>query len=1026
MQDIYLNSFSIGAIIPFIFTLSVGLFLLKLPEKTTASLYLGRAFFTLAVFNFGYVIAACYYNETAAYHRWITVAAIFPLLLYFTQFFFHYSILRHKKSAKIFLYAQWLIAALATGVFIYFTGISEKIFHPHAQHWDFNADKISSIIAVIIMVYILAAIVAAVLKMKILKGKERWAVFGMLIAFLISSILPSLFNTLSREGLIDRGAYQVLYDILTISGLSVMVVIYLNHTKDKTTVMAKIVGISLLLFLLSFQALSFSLLNDKDRAYDEIKNHFTASAYKTDKYSKDLSYITVLSLNDRTFTNIYQKNGWSINYQMLSADFLNAFLWQKFESFSDHNLKEQVLETVKNNHKSFAGYKKLIDSYFEYSIDEYSKEDLLNYLSGFENLIVYHASKIKKTKEPALESALYKSSSFTDEAFMPFLEGVRIEYKNNNALNKQELLKYFSLFSKPSERRFRENKNNKEHYLSYLYVDLDDEKIYETGFSYRSYREYMHPQSVKILVIFIVIIVFIFGTPFFLKNSLATPLNNLLAGVEKVNKGDLDTVIPVRIKDQVGYISESFNNMVKSVKKANAKLVEHAENLEVLVEERTKDLNQSLEETRNLKNQQDGDYFLTSLLINPLGANSVKSSSIHIEFLVKQNKKFKFRKWRKEIGGDICIAHSISLKNKEFTVFLNADAMGKSMQGAGGVLVLGAVFQSIIERTRFSDDMKNQHPESWLKNAFVELHRIFESFKGSMLISLIIGIIEDNTGLLHFLNAEHPYPVLYRNQKAEFLEEETIFRKLGTLGIKGIVHTPVFQLMPKDILFVGSDGRDDLEMGLDEDGRRIINKDETLFLEIIQNSEGSMRKLYKNLLKTGKLTDDLSVMRISYKEKQKDTREIVFFSDGNEKLKEGKIELKKKNYENAISLFKRGLKLNSSNTELLKNLTKAYILQKEYKKAAFIIEDYITLCPADTEQLYVASHCNKKSGNLSRALELGEKVYLRNPHMHKNLVNMSSIYLALNKKQKASEFADEALKIDATNETAKKIKNRLG
>ena len=53
------------------------------------------------------------------------------------------------------------------------------------------------------------------------------------------------------------------------------------------------------------------------------------------------------------------------------------------------------------------------------------------------------------------------------------------------------------------------------------------------------------------------------------------------------------------------------------------------------------------------------------------------------------------------------------------TVFLNADAMGKSMQGAGGALVAGAVFNSIIERTMLSPTVQNQYPERWLKNSFV-------------------------------------------------------------------------------------------------------------------------------------------------------------------------------------------------------------------------------------------------------------------------------------------------------------------
>ena len=63
--------------------------------------------------------------------------------------------------------------------------------------------------------------------------------------------------------------------------------------------------------------------------------------------------------------------------------------------------------------------------------------------------------------------------------------------------------------------------------------------------------------------------------------------------------------------------------------------------------------------------------------------------------------------------------------------------MGKSIQGAGGVLVLGTVFKSIIQRTNSTDYGKTVYPEKWLKDAFVEMHKAFVSFDGSMLMSFV-------------------------------------------------------------------------------------------------------------------------------------------------------------------------------------------------------------------------------------------------------------------------------------------------
>ncbi|HMV44354.1 MAG TPA: 7TM diverse intracellular signaling domain-containing protein, partial [Leptospiraceae bacterium] len=179
-------------------------------------------------------------------------------------------------------------------------------------------------------------------------------------------------------------------------------------------------------------------------------------------------------------------------------------------------------------------------------------------------------------------------------------------------------------------------------------------------------------------------------------------------------------------------------------------------NLEMKVAQRTEELSQSLEHVKKLKMSQDGDYFLTSLLIKPLGKNRAEKNQVLIDFIVKQKKTFEFKNKMSDLGGDLCRAESLVLRNRNMTVFFNADAMGKSMQGAGGAIVMGSVFDSILERTKLSQTVQEEYPEKWLKNAFIELHKVFESFQGSMLVSIVIGLIDNKTGLMYFINAEHP------------------------------------------------------------------------------------------------------------------------------------------------------------------------------------------------------------------------------------------------------------------------------
>ena len=289
-------------------------------------------------------------------------------------------------------------------------------------------------------------------------------------------------------------------------------------------------------------------------------------------------------------------------------------------------------------------------------------------------------------------------------------------------------------------------------------------------------------------------------------------------------------------------------------------------NLEEKVEERTRDLNTALQNVNRLKEQQDGDYFLTSLLLRPLGVKNVRSEFVEVDFFLKQKKEFQFRKRSHAIGGDINIAHSISLGGEDYTVCLNGDAMGKSSQGAGGVLVLGTAFEVVIDRTKSSKETALLSPEEWLRQTFLELNQVFLGLNGSMLMSIVLSILHDRTGQFWFMNAEHPWVVLYRDGKASFLDKELHQHKLGSqeaVEIRDKLYIERFQLQPGDIVISGSDGRDDIRIG-DEDGVRVINEDETLFLEHVEKGEGNLEKIATVIQEWGELTDDFSLLKILY------------------------------------------------------------------------------------------------------------------------------------------------------------------
>jgi tetratricopeptide (TPR) repeat protein len=301
-----------------------------------------------------------------------------------------------------------------------------------------------------------------------------------------------------------------------------------------------------------------------------------------------------------------------------------------------------------------------------------------------------------------------------------------------------------------------------------------------------------------------------------------------------------------------------------------------------------------------------------------------------------------------------------------YIVFLNGDAMGKSMQGAGGALVLGAVFKSLVERALNETSVKNLSPEVWLKNSFVELHRVFESFNGAMLITVIMGLLDEESGLLYYLNAAHPEMVLLREGRAAFIKDFTIegeiVQKLGTTGLDKSIRISLFQLCPGDLLFLGSDGRDDIILGRDFLGNPLVNQDEDLFRQAVEEAGGDLNLIYKKIKKRGRLLDDLSLMRIAMAP-------------------------------SAAANTEKPSRAEGLNISFKKQMIRRSYKRKEYQEAARLGEEFLSKYPEHTSYLYLVSMAYKRISEFEKAAEFGERLLIRKPENLKNLLNLADIYL---------------------------------
>jgi len=436
-------------------------------------------------------------------------------------------------------------------------------------------------------------------------------------------------------------------------------------------------------------------------------------------------------------------------------------------------------------------------------------------------------------------------------------------------------------------------------------------------------------------------------------------------------------------------IDSEFVKVATGISDAARTIKDYQANLEQKIEERTAELQESLGNVRALKGQQDGDYFLTSLLLKPLTGNYANNRQIKVNIFIRQKKSFEFKTKTNEIGGDICLAHSIRLRGRDYTLFLNGDAMGKSMQGAGGSLVLGAVMQSIIERTKLSPKEQVLYPERWLKAVFLELQKTFESFDGSMLISVIMGLVDEKSGFVYFINAEHPWSAILRSGKAFFIENDLTLRKLGTLGVNMGIKVQTYEMKPGDQFVIGSDGRDDLMLGTGDDGNRIINEDENLFLRLLEEGAGDLEAVYLACKNQGEITDDFSLISLEY-QPEKETAEARVGT--RQTISRARQLVAEKQYEAAKQHLKEVYETTRDNLHVARALAHICYKTGDLREAAGYFESYSEENPGDTQAIELLGTILLKLGESERAADVLTRLKIRNPRDEKIATLLSKVY----------------------------------
>ena len=577
-NHIYFNFFTIGALIPVVLHILITLFFFSIPEKSRATFHLGFAYLFTTLLNFAYLIASSYYHPLAAYHRWLTVGVIMLGQTHFTLFIYNYPKPGNPKIERILWFSQYIVSFAITAAFVLITRHASAVYHFEGHYWDFDADEISKWIGVILVLYLVPFTTIYISKMISTSKRERLVVTLLGIAYLVGALIPSIANALSREGIIDRHFFQITWAMLNIFGFFLLAIIYINNTRDKSSFMAKIVGISMVTFLVLIQGISYFSLRDKDRAYDEIRGHqIHRILFSPDYRPNDLCYMAVYDPGSGTMEAPYLRDGHPLDRQRIRRDMENTLLAERVADAHGTALLLEVLHEARERTDHLKGYIRSLDAFIlQHGQIIPDRDQVWKHLVQLNFYAAYYHRKIHNMPEEGFREKL---EAFLDsrKAGLPYFNAVLREHLQAGAslreTLKSDVLAYVKPMKPSGNRLYRDFSVNPRHTVSFMHYDKGENRIYELGFAYTAYRDYIHPAAANLIIMLFGVLLFVLaGFRLFFLGTFILPLRHLLGAVKKVNRGDLNVVVPVHAGDEIGYLSETFNHMVSSVKTSRNEL----------------------------------------------------------------------------------------------------------------------------------------------------------------------------------------------------------------------------------------------------------------------------------------------------------------------------------------------------------------------------------------------------------------------------------------------------------------------
>lgn len=316
------------------------------------------------------------------------------------------------------------------------------------------------------------------------------------VVVMVAALVVIIVAILESRGRLPVGSQPVTY----LLALSTLVVTYLNHSSEPSSLLVKLVGVVLVALLLMLGIANLLILDLHRAAYDQtrraevahiqtlLQTHSLTPTLATSGALAAVRYVAARPATGGVFPSTYQ-----ILFSR-QADFTAQTLLAQ-EDFFKRALTQPIVQLA-----------------FAHENPWLRPEE------------VYSAWA--RQREPSLGGPAYRGVSVVEPD--------------------QQMIRYtFRL----------------------------DQTLYEVGYSYLAYRQMLHQKAIPLVLVTVTVTLL---TPlvlrFFFRVNLLDPLKDLLGGVTRINAGDLNTTVPVRVEDEIGFLAHSFNGMAASLQTLTADL----------------------------------------------------------------------------------------------------------------------------------------------------------------------------------------------------------------------------------------------------------------------------------------------------------------------------------------------------------------------------------------------------------------------------------------------------------------------